>query len=278
MKPGLKSLEDSFQSFVLRGSPGIESYVALDTIASAAQRLDVYFQAYRLRLVEALGNDYPGLKGFVGDAEFERLAHAYIDRHPSRERSIRWFGRSFAQFLRSRPRDDAHPAPADIAAFEWARGEVFDEADAPLVTTKAIAALAPEDWPELRLTLSPAVRRLHLQWNAPAICKTLAAGEPAPAPESNSSEWLLWRRELEVHWRSLDVAEAHAFDAAAAGAGFGEICESLLDHLAVADVALRAAGLLKLWAADGLIAGLSVQESTAGGGNEENSPGESGAG
>lgn len=89
MKTGLEQLQRGFQSYVLRGEPGIEAHVALNTIASTTHRLDVYFQAYRLRLIEALANDYPGLKKFVGEAEFERLARAYIDRYPSTERSLR---------------------------------------------------------------------------------------------------------------------------------------------------------------------------------------------
>jgi len=259
MKVGLKAVEHLFQEFVLSGSPGIEASVAFDTIAPTAQRLDVYFQAYRLRLLEALGNDYPGLKRFAGDAEFERLARAYIDRHPSTERSVRWFGRGLPQFLASAACAGAHPVVADIAAFEWARGEVFDETDAPVVTVEEIAALAPEQWATLRLTLRPALRRMRLQWNAPAICKALGAGEAAPAPESAPAEWLLWRHDLEVYWRSLDATEARALDSAARSTSFAQICEELLDRQAPEGVALQAAGLLKRWVTDGLVTRYSAQ-------------------
>jgi hypothetical protein len=256
---GLREAEDGFQRFVVDGRPGFEACVVADAAADAAQRLDVYYQAYRLRLVEALGNDYPELKRFVGDADFERLARAYIERVPSTHRSVRWVGKAFARFLRSPECPATEPVLADLAAFEWTRGEVFDAPDAPRIDVEDIARIAPEHWPSMRLTLQPALRRLSLKWNAPAICSAQSSGSQTPAPEKRLTEWLLWRRDLEIHWRSLEGAEAGALAAAGSSATFAELCEGLLHRFGVDQVALQAAGLLKRWAADGLVTRLSVQ-------------------
>lgn len=263
MNTGLRHTEDGFQAFVVDGRPGFGACVVADATADAAQRLDVYYQAYRLRLLEALGNDYPELKRFVGDTEFERLARAYVERTPSKHRSVRWFGRTFARFLRSPVCPGAEPVLADIAAFEWMRGEAFDAPDAPRVDVEDIARVAPEHWPSMRLTLQPALRRLMLEWNAPAICSAQSTGSDAPAPEKRRMEWLLWRRDLEIHWRSLEEAEVAALAAAVSGASFADLCEALLHWIDPDQVALHAAGLLKRWAADGLVAKLRVQADSA---------------
>lgn len=257
--PRLGPLQLGFQAYVVGGRPGMEQVVVSDETASASERLEVYFNAYRLRLLEALGNDCPALKAFVGDEEFEKLGRAYIDMHPSNTPSIRWFGRHLPEFLRSAAPYAGHPVLAEVAAFEWQRGEVFDAPDAGTVTAGQIAAVPPDAWPLLRFTLHPAMRRLKLDWNAPAICKAILADAAPPQPQQAAAEWLLWRRDPDVHWRSLDRSEAEALDAAAAGATFAEVCEGLLKWVAPDQVALHAAGLLKRWVTDGMVAAIHTE-------------------
>ncbi|HEY0674915.1 MAG TPA: DNA-binding domain-containing protein, partial [Immundisolibacter sp.] len=45
---------------------------------SADARLAIYRDGYRLRLTEALGEDFPLLRALLGAATFERLARAYL--------------------------------------------------------------------------------------------------------------------------------------------------------------------------------------------------------
>ena len=52
---GLRALQNSFQDYVLRGDQGVVSQVAAEDTADARERLQVYAEAYRLRLLEALG-------------------------------------------------------------------------------------------------------------------------------------------------------------------------------------------------------------------------------
>ena len=61
--------------------------------------LGVYRDAYALRLIEVLTNDYPGLLAMTGPADFDRMARAYIAAHPSHHPSVRWFGARLADFL-----------------------------------------------------------------------------------------------------------------------------------------------------------------------------------
>jgi hypothetical protein len=249
--PGLQRL---FQQRVLdHGAP--DDLVKGDARADAATRLAVYADAYRLRLLEVLGSDYPVLKQLAGEEAFDRLGRSYIESHPSLTASVRWFGRFLPEFLAGQP-EGAEPVYADLALFEWKQGETFDAPDAAAIGIEAVAAVPPECWPEMRLLLHPSLRRLELWWDAPALFKAHQAGQALPAPVcgEDCKAWLLWRgAELDIRWRALAADEAAALDAAAEGRSFGEICELLCEWVEPDQAALHAAGLLKRWIVDGLV-------------------------
>ena len=256
----LSTLQDAFQRHVLRGEPEFVDAVVSTETASAADRADIYFQAYRLRLLEALGKDYPALRTLLGEDAFDEMGHAYLDRHPSRHPSLRWFGKPLTTFLSDQPPYAARPALAELAAFEWAQGEAFDAEDMPLIGIDAMAEIAPEDWGEMRFLFQPSIRRLCLDWNVTAICKAAKQGEPLPEAQRGERpvDWLLWRRDRKVYWRSLGLDEADALTLAQAGENFSEVCEALCEHVGEDQAALRAAVLLKQWLNEGLLTAIDL--------------------
>jgi len=60
----------------------------------------IYRHAYRARLVAALRDNHEVLALALGDEAFDAIAQAYIDAHPSRFASIRWFGDGLAYAAR----------------------------------------------------------------------------------------------------------------------------------------------------------------------------------
>lgn len=256
----LVHLQTQFQSYLLGGKGAIARHVVATNKASAKERLAVYGNAYRLRLLEVLDGDFPGLKGLLGAARFTAMGRAYIDAHPSRHPSIRWFGCHLARFLREAPPYSERPELAEIAAFEWAQGEVADAADSAIRTVEQLGALAPARWPDMRVVFQPALRRLDLHWNVPIVWRAIQEGGAIPALECSERPltWLLWRRSLQVHWRSLEEDECWAMQACLEGRTFGELCERLNGRNGAPDVALRAATLLKQWLTEELIADIEL--------------------
>lgn len=251
----LPVLQAVFQDFILNQDPAIHAEITGTARVDAATRLGIYANAYRLRLMEALDTDYPGLHTIAGDDEFERLGRAYIDAHPSTFRSLRWFGDRMSDFLRTTNPYRDYPVFAEMAAFEWAMSGVFDAADTPPATVDHMAMIAADAWPVLRFVPHDSVRRLDLRWNVPTVWKAIDAEQDPPALEESDIPiaWLIWRRDLRTWFRSLDVAEAWALDALRRGEPFGGICEGLTEWIDAENVAARAAGLLKRWLGDGLI-------------------------
>lgn len=246
------------QSRVIAGQCDIEAAVAESVGIDATTRLQVYASAYELRLLDVLQQDFQVLYKALGEAEFNKLACAYITVQPSNTRSIRWFGRYFAGFLR---KCASQPGwIAELAAFEWAQGEVFDAADATACDSNALAALAPNAWPTLRLDLHPSVRLLHLQWAVPAtwlaISQAAVGMEPVICTRSQQS-WVLWRQGLDTHWRSMLASEAKLLELASHGATCAELCAALhADGTLEAEIAPIVAAHYKRWLCDGWVTGL----------------------
>ncbi|MBL6751831.1 MAG: putative DNA-binding domain-containing protein [Nevskia sp.] len=253
--PRLAQLQRRFQAQILRGGGDLQALVHGDAGAAAEVRLAVYTQAYRLRLLEVLGNDYPALRRLLGKAGFERAGKAYIDAHPSDTPSVRWFGRHLPSFLEQR----AEPLAAELARFEWCKGLVFDAPDEAPLALSVVAALAAAQWPAMCLLPRACVQRLELHWNVPALFQAAAGGRRLPRPRRAAAavHWLLWRDGAgDIRWRSLRDDEAAAWDLAARGSPFAAVCERLCQWVEADSAPLHAAGLLKGWLADALLAGL----------------------
>ena len=255
----LKGLQADFKSFLLRGDERMLDRVVGSAKVSAPRRLAIYYDAYRLRLIEALDSNYPVLHAWMGDDEFEQLGLAYLEIHPSTHFSIRYFGDRLSDYLASAETYRDQPYLAEMAALEWAMSEAFDAPDSSIVSLDTMASIPPEAWPEMRLALHASVHRLDLRWNIPAIWKAIKEDQAPEEPRAGEwpQPWLVWRQDLKIFFRSLSVDEAWAMDAARAYEPFASICEGLVEWIDAQNVALHAAGLLKRWMIDGVIVNIA---------------------
>ncbi|QSA98913.1 DNA-binding domain-containing protein [Methylococcus sp. EFPC2] len=246
----LAELQRRFQAAVLSGEPGAPGFVAAETPEAAEQRFRVYHDAYRLRLAEALGADYPALRAVMGAGAFAELAYAYAETVPSRHYSIRWAGASLAERL------SGHPGLADLARFEWALSLAFDAADASPLEVAALSAVPLEHWPDLRLHFHASLQIFELRHDVAPLWRAATddAALPEMPAEENPRPWLVWRRGLSVYYRVLDDNEGWALQTASKGASFADWCEELSLRLdGGADAATVAASLLRRWVDDELV-------------------------
>lgn len=253
----LETLERDFQAFVLEGAPAIRREVKSTSKADRDILLAVYREGYALRLIEAMAETYSALKLTLGDEGFGTAARAYIAQHRSRYYSIRWYGERLAEFLKANAPWSARPELAELAAFEWAFGEVLDAADAEPLPIEEVARLAPEQWAELRVRAVPSLRRLDLAYQIPQAWQQIDRDQRAPESFAFAGPpipWVLWRSALVVQFRSLETDESAALDTLLAGESFATTCERLLAWHSEEAVALRAAGLLRLWLEQGMLA------------------------
>ncbi|MFN7572393.1 MAG: putative DNA-binding domain-containing protein [Betaproteobacteria bacterium] len=228
---------------LLRPAPGL-----------ATARIDVYRYAYRARLTEALRENFPILRLALGDEDFAALADAYIDAHPSRRPSIRWFGDALADFAAAQPDVLPHPALADLARMEWALSTAFDADDEPPLSVAALSQAPVSDWPQLWFSPHPSTRLLRLRWAVEPVWRALSADENAATslPAENDHSLLIWRQGLQTQWRSVEAAEAVLLAACLAGESFADLCERAA--ASATDPAAAMAGYLRLWVEAGVLA------------------------
>jgi hypothetical protein len=256
--PALEALQADFIDHLQDAPSRLAAAVAEGGRIGIERRLAIYHNAYSARLVEALQDSFGHTLMYLGDEGFEAVARGYLAAHPSAHPNLRWFGGRFAAWLAEVCADD--PDIGELAALDWALRLAFDGADAPLLGLDALAALPPEAWATVRLVWHPTCQRLRLQHNTLAIWQALDQ-EQAP-PEAcalaTPTELLVWRRELQPHFRSLGGFEAAALDRLLGGAGFAATCEALQAEFPELDTAPQAGALLRRWIEDGLLSGLDV--------------------
>jgi len=253
--PALRELQRDLQRHLLGADDAIVEAIVDAPPLPTLERLGIYRNAYRVRLIEALDDTYPVLHAVLGDEVFAALGEEFVAAHPSVHRSIRWYGSEVAEFLRRQPPYAEQPIFAELALLEWTLAEVFDAADAQPKPRAALSAIDPSAWSELHFEFHPSLRRLDLKWNTTAVWQAMSHEETPPDPEyaEYPVSWLLWRQDLQNYFRSMPADEAAALESALRGENFGEICAALAEWLPEEEIPLRAAGLLGLWADSGII-------------------------
>lgn len=251
----IASLQSQFQSAILTGSDAFDDKIVATARVGAKQRIDIYADAYRLRLIECLQDSYSALHTLLGDDAFDRLCRNYIGTHTPHHYSVRWYGDRLAEFLGRTAPYCEYPYLAELAEFEWKLMEAFDARDAAPVTTEDMAAIPPDQWPQLTFALHPSLRSLELTWNVAAIRGATDEDREPPAPQQGDYPvpWIIWRKQIRQFYRSLSADEAWMLAQAQSGAPFAALCEGLCQWKDESEVAVHAAGLLKRWIYDGLI-------------------------
>jgi hypothetical protein len=262
MTDTLLDLQSGFQDYILKRNERALARIESTATLSAQRRMNIYYEAYRLRLIEVLADTYERVARYIGDESFDAAARAYIERNAPVTRNVRDYGMTFPAFLAEYYPDD--PEVAELAEMDMRLRYAFDAADCDALKVADVAALRPEDWDAVVLHLHPTASFQTFRWNTPVLWRRLSADEtpPAAAPLPEPITWLFWRKELQPHFRSLSPEEHGALCAIGAGQAFGAICERLAQSFPEADVATRVAAWLRTWLDDGVLGRSTVSAGT----------------
>lgn len=252
----LHDIQQCFQDHVLHGGSMMPELISINSSADTSTRLDIYANAYRQRLLEALKTDYPALHTLAGDELFERIGRDYIDACPSTHYSIRYFGEHFAAYIEETSSYRELPVLAEMAHLEWRLTLAFDATDDPAIDEEALAALPASAWPTLRLRIQDALQRCEFHWNVSELWRAIDKSDTPVTPTELKQpvSYVIWRQALQVCLRTMEPAEAYALDCLRNGNDFATACSGLCDYFESGEVGLKAAGFLKRWCRAGCIA------------------------
>ncbi len=257
----LGGLQIQFSDFLRDRSDEIRARVRGGPHADVDTLLGIYRNAYTIRLVKILRDDFDRLHRFAGDAMFDRLATDCLAAHPSRSFSVRGIGAFLPDFLAGSDPWRNNPELAQLAGLEWAQVMAFDAADAPLAQRADLTSIAPADWPCLTFAPHASVQRVVVSPDIYALWQSLGRDEAPgvrPAQFAPDAPHLVWRLGLDVKLRPLEPDEAEALDVAIAGKNFSAICELLGNRVGFDRASLRAAELLDRWVTSGMIGEIGV--------------------
>ncbi len=167
--PTLAELQKTLSS-VINGSASsrenalAESWIDLagQTI-SAKDRLDVYVDAWFMRLEESLAEDFPKVRARFKSGEWEALLRDYFAQSPSQSFTLARAGDAFPAFL-----SEKLQVPkwlADIALFEKALYKALSARDVDVWNVAELQTFDEEKLEALSFDLQPSVTLIESKWN-----------------------------------------------------------------------------------------------------------------
>jgi hypothetical protein len=240
------------------GAGDVERVVLPSSRLSGVERIEIYHDAYRARLVECLADDYPALQSALGESPFEALCLAYVAEHPSRSPNLNFFGCHMSEFCRRRG-SSVPEWSADLAALEWALVEVIHAAPVESPSEEALAKIAPADWPRARFTPSDAVRVLEFDHAVNAYFQAYNTGADVGEPERGWSATAVFRDGATI-WRMDMSRPMHALLVAlVGGVPLGEALDALASSGALREEeAPLVMGWFRDWVKYGFFASIAV--------------------
>lgn len=218
---------------------------------SARKRLDIYYNAYRFRLVDVLLDTFEHTAIYLGDDWFNQLAMDYVQLHPSTYKNIGLYGKDFPEFLEEQLHEDKEVS--ELALLDWKLRRAFDGADSDVMTLEDLQQLAGEE--DFRLQTVPTLTTCTQHFNSLEIWNAINQDQTPPMVEqlSDPIELLIWRKGHSPHFRSLAKIEAVAIDFVCAGDSLETIGATLEKDFPEVDVATEFGVMLHRWLDDEII-------------------------
>lgn len=227
-----------------------------DDAPSSSTGMAIYRNAYRGRLIGALESGFERTRRWVGEDAFEAAATHYVLTHPPSSWTLDAFGANFPETLAELFAKD--PEVAELAWLEWHMQQAFAAPDRGELTaaTLAEAELGEADWSALRFGMAAGFQTRAVKSNLATLWRITA---PNSEPNSELAPSILqrlivWRNNLQPHFRSLDEVEFAVLHRLAIGDSFGEAAEAIADQ---AEAARLLGTWLAQWLAEGLFSSFS---------------------
>jgi len=260
----LKTRQQEMMAWLSGQNNSIAEHIAAQGGVTVEQRLQIYQNAYRIRLRETIDTDHPELGRYLGDELYNAMVDGYINHYPSSFTSLRQFADRLPEFLANTAPFSGYPQLAELARFERMLLAAFDAADSPRATIEELNQHPPQTWPELRFQFHPSVQIFSTGYNVVQIWQTLRgeSGEP-PAPQATTCHWVLWRnKERLTEFCSVSPLELEMLRCFLAGESLMQVAEFPAAEMPEDEAGSYLLNTLHQWLDRGWVRRLGTQAAT----------------
>ncbi len=279
-KPGLREIQHRFAAAVMsplnpegrirRNAAAVREAKGLVNGSGglgSLERLEIYSRSYWFRLLESLGEDFPGTIAILGWKDFATLALAYLKECPSASFTLRDLGSRLEEWLRRHPKfaGTNQLLTLDMVQLEWAHIVAFDGAKSATLEAQDLAGLNAGT----KFALHPCMSLLELHYPVDELRISVNASPEGAATASNVALEkkhrlrtgqmagrlkrskpkpifvAVHRVDLNVFYRRLEQEEFRLLQALRKGQPVGRAIEAAFDGSAVP--ATEVPALLQTW-------------------------------
>ena len=230
---------------------------------TSAERVEIYHGMYLLRMVEALEADYPAVRHFLGHEAFEKLVADYVQAFPSRSYTLNRLGDHLPEFLEHGANREGAAFLVDLARYELAVTEAFDEEQSDVLSPEDVRAIPPDAWPAIRLRPVAAFRLLALRHRVAPQVEASRKGWESPSPRRRQTWIAVYRRDYSVSRLELTRPQHELLAALVAGRPLGEAIAAAALKLRVSRRESAIFRWFSTWVAEGMFSGVVLEQSDA---------------
>ena len=258
--PKLSDLQQQFSDYLLSRNDDVSACIVDDGRLSKSTRLEIYKNAYAIRLKKCIEIDHPILGKYLGDELFETMANGYISTYPSHYTSLRKYCNDLPGYLSKTEPFSSIPILAEIATFERYMLNAFDAADDKRATIEDLQAIEPEEWPAIKIGFHPSICVFTAYWNSVESWQALKdESTPPEATKIPRQNWHIWRgTDLLTQFKSLSNEGYVMFNCFESGDKYANVCDTLLSHIPKEQISELTLNYLFEWLNFGLIKNIVI--------------------
>jgi hypothetical protein len=208
-----------------------ESHLTGSARLSPVEQLEIYREQFYLRHTASLVEDFPGVGGILGQADWDRLVWDFLATSAPTSYDLAELGAGLADFAATRDWLSERDLVVEMARFEYAHLEVFAAPDSAPLDPAKLAAVPEDAWERARLVPDSGLRLLALEYPVVELRARLlearddGTGAP-PLPAARRVFLAVHRRNMGIFHDELEPEAFALLSHVARGEPLGVACES----------------------------------------------------
>jgi len=232
--------------------------------------MQVYSDAYFLRILDVLKTIFPKLVRMIGEGSFAEIIAGYLKSHPPSEPSVDQAGSNLSQYIAKNgvPPEVAYSIEfcAELAALEYLENDFFDLTDelVPAAEISLLSMIPEESWSVAKFVFHKATSLMATHYDFVSLIKALRETPDVDAvPVKIPSNILVFRQDNMIKMQSMEDDEARFLAKIMHGATFEQAVMDGLDPDDESATQERVNDVLQYfprWFSWGLILGVNLEE------------------